>query len=110
MGQDQAQGAFIQKDCYRQIYERHILCINCIFFIYSYPLLDLHNFSGISVSNSKGRNPWSVLLEAQDDFIKNKYLPSSGFHLTQYHKISLSKVNHLLKHWTDHQKAREIPF
>ena len=110
MGQDRAQGAFIQKARYRQIYERHVPCVNCISFFLFYLLLCFYNFSGISVGNSKGRIPWSVLREAQDDFIENKYLPGSGFRLTQYHKISLSKVNRLLKHWTDRQEAGEIPF
>jgi hypothetical protein len=72
------------------------------FFVHFRPLT---RSSGFSVHNSTSRIPWTVVQEAPEDFIEDKYLPSGEVHLKQYHHMKVEYVNALLSHWTDRQAA-----
>ena len=69
----------------------------------------LNNFTEIATNSGRGRIPWVLLKEAQDNFVLPEYLPN-GFILTQYHHIRLEDTNTLLQHWTQRQESGEIPF
>ncbi|KAF8262968.1 hypothetical protein EI94DRAFT_1808036 [Lactarius quietus] len=63
----------------------------------------------VAAGGGKGRIPWARLSEAPDDFILPMYL-LNDITLTQYHHICVEDADALLKHWTQRQAAREIPF
>ena len=50
-----------------------------------------------------------MLKRAQNNYIKDKYLPMN-ITLEQYYHLRQDDVNAMLKHWMERQAASEVPF